>query len=389
MGTDSKDDGIVEAPTGGAGGAPPTNGAAAAKRLASVDALRGFDMFWIIGGRELLLAVVALFVTPVPAWLNGQLEHPPWGQPFAAWDLIMPLFLFISGVAMPFSMPKWQSSGGKRGFYLRLARRIVILWILGMAIQGSLLDWDMEKLRLYSNTLQAIAAGYLIATIFMLTLSVRAQVAATAALLLGYWGLLAFIPVPGHGAGSLDPWNNAAKYVDTLVLGHFSDTWMYAWVLPSLGFGATVMMGVFGGFVLCGKMSENRKTLNLIALGAGCLATAWLWSIWFPMIKYIWTSSMNLWAGGWCFLLLAAFYWVIDARGWRRWAFPLLVIGTNAIAVYVSAHLFDFHLISDIFIGKLVPRLGSVGGLLSAFAAVLVPWLILLYMYRKKTFIRL
>ncbi len=364
--------------------------APAVKRLASVDALRGFDMFWIIGGRELLLAIVALFVTPVPVWLEYQLDHPPWEDySFAAWDIIMPLFLFVSGVSLPFSMTKWNE-GGRRNFYLRLARRLTILWILGMAIQGNLLDWDLDKLRLYSNTLQAIAAGYLIATIFLLTLSMRGQIVATIALLIGYWAILMFVPVPEHGAGNVtDPWNNVAKYVDKAVLGRFTDKWMYAWVLASLGFGATVMMGVFGGHVLRSKATETKKFSTLVGIGAGCLAAGWIWSYWHPFIKYIWTSSMNLWAGGWCFLLLAVFYWVIDMRGYRKWAFPLIVIGTNAIAVYTATHLFDFGLVSDVFVGELKPRLGDFGAFLSALGTFLVPWLILLYMYKKKTFIRL
>lgn len=362
-----------------------------AARLASVDALRGFDMFWIIGGREALLAFVALFVTPVPAWLDYQLEHPPWDHfTFTAWDLIMPLFLFVSGVSLPFSMSKWRSPDGSlRGFYFRLARRLALLWILGMAIQGNLLDWNLEKLRLYSNTLQAIAAGYLIATVFMLALSIRGQAVATAALLVGFWLLMEFAPYPGKADAPYGPWNNFAKYIDTLVLGRFVDKWHYTWVLSSMGFGATVMMGVFAGYVLRSRRSEGERLARLVALAAGCLAAGWVWSYWFPFNKYIWSGSMNLWACGWCFALLAAFYFVIDMRGYRRWAFPLVVIGTNAIAVYAATHLFDFKIITNIFIGKLTPRWGDFGAFVTVAVTLLIPWLILLYLYRKRTFIRL
>jgi predicted acyltransferase len=370
---------------------PKTPERAAAKRLESVDALRGFDMFWIVGGRELLLATIALFVSPVPASVEYQLEHVPWESfSFSAWDLIMPLFLFVSGVALPFSLSKWSGSNeSRKGLYLRLARRILILWVLGIAVQGNLLDWNLDKLKLYSNTLQAIAAGYLIATIFLLTMSVRVQVAATAALLLGYWALLMWVPVPGAGPDPLDPWTNLTKYVDKAVLGRFADTWMYTWIVPSLGFGATVMFGAFAGHILRSGVPETKKFQRLLGVGVACLALGWIWSYWFPFIKYIWSSSMNLWAGGWCFLLLAIFYWVIDIRGYRKWAFPLVVIGTNAIAVYVATHLFDFSLISDVFVGELAPRLGAFGDFLRALGAFLVAWLILLYMYRKKTFIRI
>lgn len=360
-----------------------------AKRLASVDALRGFDMFWIMGGREFILSFAALIFSGAPPWLDHQLEHVPW-EGFVAWDLIMPLFIFVSGVALPFSMSKWKGSGdSKRSFYLRVARRLVILWILGMAVQGNLLAWDLDKLRLYTNTLQSIASGYLIGTIFLLTMSIRTQLIATAGLLLSYWAILEFAPVPDIGAGVLEPWKDFANYFDDLVLGHFADGGNYTWVISSLGFGATLMMGVFAGHALRSNESDQQKLNMLLAMGIGCLATGWIWSIWHPMIKHIWTSSMNLWAGGWCFLLLAAFYWIIDVRGYKKWAFPLIVIGTNAIAVYVATHLFNFRHISNIFVGSLVERLENFGVFLSAFGALLVPWLILLYMYKKKTFIRL
>jgi predicted acyltransferase len=359
------------------------------KRLASVDALRGFDMFWIIGGRELVLAVAALMVTPVPQWLDLQLRHVPW-EGFVSWDLIMPLFLFVSGVALPFSAKKWHASrDGRKGFYLRVARRLVILWILGMAIQGDLLAFDIDQLRLYSNTLQAIAAGYLVSVIFLRTLSITAQAIATAGLLVGYWAILMFVPIPGVGAGILEPWNNYALYFDRLVLGRFTDTTNYTWVLSSLGFASTLMMGVFAGHILGSKASQPRKFVMLLSMGFGCLAAGWLWSFSFPIIKHIWTSSMSLWAGGWSYLLLAAFYWVIDMRGWRKWAFPLIVIGTNAIFAYVAVHLIDLHHVFEYCIRKLTPWTGSLSALLSNGGALLALWLVLLAMYKKRIFLRL
>jgi predicted acyltransferase len=126
----------------------------------------------------------------------------------------------------------------------------------------------------------------------------------------------------------------------------------------------------------------------LLAAGVGCLAAGWIWGIWFPIIKHIWTSSMVLWAGGLSYLLLAAFYWVIDVQGIRKWAFPLVILGMNAIAVYVAAHLIDFKAIASVFVGNLVERWGVFGSFLLAFTTFMIPWLILLYMYKKKTFVR-
>lgn len=358
------------------------------ERLGSIDALRGFDMFWIIGGNTALLAFLGMFVNPVPEWLTRQFEHVEWIG-FSAWDLIMPLFLFVSGVSLPFSLAKWAGKGRKRtGLYFRLVRRILLLWVLGMMVQGNLLRFDMSQLHWYSNTLQSIASGYLVATILLLTMSIRWQIIATGGLLAGYWVLLAFVPIPGHGAGVLEPHVNLAMYVDEAVLGRFRDGTTYTWVLSSMGFAASVLLGALGGHVLRSDRSPSKKIFTLLAVGAGCLAAGWIWGIWFPIIKHIWTSSMVLWAGGWSFLLLAGFYWVIDVMKFRKWAFPFVVIGMNAIGVYVATHLIDFGHISEGLVGHLAKQSGQAGPFVIEFTALLMVWLILFYLYRKKTFLR-
>ncbi len=138
---------------------------APSQRLASIDALRGFDMFWIIGGGPLVLAFAKAFVNPPPQWFVRQFDHVPW-EGFVGWDLIMPLFLFVVGVSLPFSIGKRIAIGETRSqIYRKVASRVVILWILGMIAQGHLLNFDSHNLQFYSNTLQAIAAGYLISSI--------------------------------------------------------------------------------------------------------------------------------------------------------------------------------------------------------------------------------
>src|SRR5437667_7224648 len=153
--------------------APAIAPTAAPPRIGSIDALRGFDMFWIMGpelGHWLVLSFAALILggkENVPKWLAYQLNHPSWTG-FSAWDMIMPLFLFIVGVAMPFSIGRRIEGGAARSsIYFKALRRVVILWILGMISQGNLLDFRLDHLRLFSNTLQSIAAGYLIATIVL------------------------------------------------------------------------------------------------------------------------------------------------------------------------------------------------------------------------------
>jgi len=359
-------------------------------RLVSLDALRGFDMFWIIGGGAIFNSLDKIFHHPVTGFISQQLKHVEW-EGFRFEDLIMPLFLFIVGAAMPFSFNKRLARGdSKKSLYLHIIKRVVILWILGMMAQGRLLQYDFSKLRLYCNTLHSIAAGYLISSLIMLNLKVVWQIITTVVLMLLFWVLMAFVPVPGHGAGILQPDVNLAIYVEELVMGRFFSLGSgYTWVLSSITFAATVMLGVLGGHLLRSEKTKPAKFFWLFGLGIGSLLLGMLWSIWFPIIKHIWTSSMVLFAGGWSYLLLALFYLIIDVWGFKKWAFGFVVIGMNAIAVYMSIQLFNFRHIGNIFVGGLSERLGDWNSLVQATAAFAVIWLILYWMYRKKTFIKI
>lgn len=357
-------------------------------RVTSIDALRGFDMVWIVGGRDLLLAILAVFLSPIPESIMYQLNHPAWVG-FSAWDMIMPLFLFIVGTVMPFSFAKRLQQGHSKGrLYVKIVGRTVTLFVLGAVAQGNLLEFDLSRLHVYCNTLQAIACGYLVTAILLLHLPVLWQILVTAALLLSYWGLLALVPVPEHSAGLLQPELNLALYVDNLVLGRFEDGTTYTWILSGLGFAATVMLGALGGQLLRSGQAPWNKVLWLVLMGIGCLAAGWLWSRWLPIIKHIWSSSMVLWAGGWSFLLLAAFYAVIDVIGLRRWALPLVVVGSNAIAVYMATRVIDFRHVSDPLVAGLARHLGRWEDPVLTAAPLAVIWLILYYMYRHRTFVR-
>lgn len=369
-----------------------TKTAVAEGRLMSLDALRGFDMFWIIGGWGV---VAGLGKGLHNDWFNQhilpQIEHTPWAG-FTAWDLIMPLFLFMVGTAMPFSFAKRLARGeGKSRLYLHVLYRVVILWVLGMIAQGRLLEYELPKLQLYSNTLQAIAAGYLISSLIILNLRLRWQLAVTAGLLLLYWGLLMLVPVPGQGADHLGQQDNLAIYIDKLILGPFKDQTNppYTWILSSMAFGAMVMMGVFAGQLLRSNLGKLRKVLMLLASGAACLVVGWAWGLIFPIIKHLFTSSMVLYAGGWSLLLLGIFYFIVDVLHLRRWSFFFVVIGTNAIAVYMATHVFDFRHLGDIFVRGLSKWTGDWQDFVRAIAAFAVVWLILFYMYRNKTFLKI
>jgi predicted acyltransferase len=269
--------------------------------------------------------------------------------------------------------------------------RVVILWILGMAVQGRLLEYRLSQLRFYSNTLQAIAAGYLITSIVLLTLRTRWQILVMVVLLLAYWGLLALVPVPGHGAGQITADGNLAIYLDKLILGPYQDGTTYTWILSSMTFAATVLMGALAGQLLRSDLSKARKVLFLLGSGVACVYLGSWWGKLFPIIKHIWTSSMVLYAGGWSLGLLAVFYLVLDVMRLRFLAFPFVVIGMNAIFAYVAASLFRpvFRAVAEVFLGGLESRLGVWYDTTIAAGTFLVLWLILLCMYRRKTFIKI
>jgi predicted acyltransferase len=374
--------------------APPGSG-----RIIAIDALRGFDMFWIVGGRELVLAFVGIFKNPVPQWLEHQLEHVRWTgstvwDSFTAWDLIMPLFLFVVGAAMPFSFARRLEQGqSKAQLYAKIIRRTVILFVLGMAVQGHLLDFKFDTLHVFANTLQAIAVGYLIAGLVMLNLGIIGQILFTTAMLVGYCLLLMYVPLTGHGTGSLEEHANVALAVDKFILGDFIDDTNppYTWVLSGMTFAASVLLGVFSGHILRSRLTPWGRTAVLTVIGIACLGGGWAWAelLGFPIIKHIWTSSMVLWAAGWSYLLVALFYLVIDIAGLRRWAFPFIVIGMNAIVIYVAWHFIPFTGIAKDVFGGLAAHLGSVGPFVVALSAVLLWWLVLYDLYRRKIYLRL
>lgn len=346
-------------------------------------------MFCIIGGLDAIASLHHVFNNRVTGLIAGQVRHAEWVG-FNFEDLIMPLFLFIVGCAMPFSLTKRLALGQtKRQIYLHALKRSVILFVLGMVAQGRLLEYDLSRLHIYCNTLQTIAVGYLISTVLFLELRLITQVIAVIVFLLVFWALMVLVPVPGHGAGVLTPEGNLAIYIDRLILGRFEDGTTYAWILETPVFTATVMLGVFAGRLLRSGCTGYRKFAGLAVGGLVTLGLGQLWSYWFPNIKHLWTSSFVLFSGGLCLLLLALFYLIIDVWGYRRWAFGFKVIGMNAIAVYMATEVFDFRKVGNVFVGGLADRLGNWNGAVQYAAAFTIIWLILYYMYRKKTFIKI
>ncbi len=369
------------------------SGSPSRERIAAIDALRGFDMFFLTGGLALVVAFINLFYDKSPEWLNYHSNHVAW-EGFAAWDLVMPLFLFIVGSAMPFSFSKRIGIEPLWKTYAKIFKRVAVLFLLGMAVQGNLLSFNTDKMAFYCNTLQAIASGYLIAAVCLLHFKIRWQVAITAILLLVYWAVMKWVPFTAEGvgscqAGTLEPYNNLALLLDKYLMGDMQDGTNYAWILPQLAFGATVLLGMLGGQILKHVQGHTKKLTYLSGCGVFCLAAAYAWSFDCPIIKHLFTSSMVLWACGWCYLLLALFYLLTDVLRLRWLTFFFSVIGSNSIFVYMWVSLCpptgNF---SRVLFSGLSSRFGEGSSFVFYLCNYALIWFVLYYLYKKKTFIK-
>jgi len=370
------------------------------KRLESLDALRGFDLFFLVALGPLMHSLAR---TANVEWLNESMwvfSHVSW-EGFSPWDLIMPLFLFMSGISMPFSLSRYKSISDKRPLLRRLAKRILLLWIFGMMCQGNLLALDPNTIYLYSNTLQAIATGYLITALLFLFTSRRTQIITAVVLLLVYWTAMQFITVDGYGGGNYTPQGNLAEWIDNTVLGRFRDTaqvidgkvvvadwYHYTWILSSLNFSVTVLTGLFAGYIAKDKIEEKKKLKLYFGTGITMVIAGWLWNFQMPVIKTIWTSSMVLVSSGYCFLLMGLFYYWIDYKGHRSGITWLKVYGMNSIVAYMLANVVNFRCIGESLFYGLEQYMGSYYSFLITLWNIGAVYVIIWFMYERGIFLK-
>jgi predicted acyltransferase len=267
---------------------------------------------------------------------------------------------------------------------------VTLLWILGILTQmmKQYIDEDAILLELYSNTLQAIAVGYLVTSIALIHLRLKGQIILLALLIAGYSALLLSVPFAGHPAGTLERNANFARHIDVLVLGVFRRDHSFTWIVTSLGFSASVLMGAMGGHLLRSRLRPQRRLLCLTLVGAACATLGWLWSYSLPLNRHIWTSSMILWTGGWGFLLLALFNGMIDIGWRRRWAFPFVVVGSNALLAYFLQPF--FYLATRSFWTQLLSEdfPADRADLLACGTEVVLLWVVLWWLFRQRLFLR-
>lgn len=363
-----------------------------AERLTSIDALRGFDMFWIVGGDAAARALCKWWGTPGAARLGEQFEHVDW-EGFRFYDLIFPLFLFLVGVVLPFSLRKYMTGDHPKSHALqRTARRVVLLFLLGLIYNG-LLNFRFDTLRM-AGVLQRIAVCYGIAALIFLFTRVRTQAAVFLAILVGYWALLMFVPAPeSRTAGDLAKETNLAGYVDRHYLPGKIFKAYYGYgdnegLLSTIPAVATALLGVLAGHWLLSDRGRWAKAAGLAAMGLACLGVGTLWSRDFPVIKNLWTSTFVLVAGGWSLLLLSLFYTVIDVLKLRAWSFFFVVIGVNAITIYMAKDIIPFDEIAKYFLGGVARYSGSFRPAVVPIGVLAIEWLFLLHLYRNRIFLR-
>lgn len=371
------------------------------QRLESLDVLRGFDLFCLVALGKIVHKLSEATQAPVFDSILPCFNHVHW-EGFSSWDLVMPLFMFMSGITIPFALSRYKESSDKSLVYKRIAKRVILLWIFGMMCQGNLLALDPNRIYLYSNTLQAIAMGYLISALFFLHTKIRTQIIGAIILLLGYWMMMEFIVIGNYGSGNYSPDGNLAEWIDRVVLGRFrdgaslvngevvfSEGYRYTWILSSLTFGVTAMSGTFAGYILKYKEWMPQKKLTyLFIIGASMVVMGWIWGIWHPVIKKIWTSSMVLVSSGYCFLLMALFYYIIDYKGYRKYTGWLKVYGMNSIMAYMLTQCINFTSVSQSIFRGLEQYIGSYYPLLITLSNIAIIYTILWWMYKKKIFLR-
>jgi len=356
----------------------------ASGRLTSVDALRGFDMFWIIGGGTIFRALADVWPNGVTRLMRDELEHVTW-EGFHFEDLIYPLFLLLIGVVLPFSLARRQAKGESLlRLYLHFFTRSLLLIVLG-SIPGGVLNFDHWPY--LGGVLAHIGLCYFPAAILVRHTGWRSRAGIVGFILVGYWLASLLVPVPEHGAGIFTRDASLSSYMDHLFIT--GELWNEGPASIPSGI-SIILIGSLAGLWLRSDRPGAQKAGGLALVGGVGVVLGLLWSLSFPIIKrVVWSSSYVTFACGWSLLLLALFYWVIDVKGYRRWSFFFVVIGMNAITIYFLQSIVKFNDIAALFVGGIAKHAGVFSPLVLPLGVLALKWALLWLMHRKKLFLRL
>lgn len=366
---------------------------AVSNRLYSLDALRGFDMFWIMGGEGIFVGLATLTGWPVFKLWAEQLEHVPW-HGFHFYDMIFPLFLFIAGISFPFSYAKRVANNETRSsIYRHVITRGLVLVLLGILYNNGV-RFDFDKLR-YGSVLGRIGLAWMFAALIFMNTNLRWRIVWFWSLLIGYWVLLMLFPA--HDLGSTDIYSqegNLTSFIDRMImpgrlyLGNHDPEGIFS-TIPAIG---TALLGMFTGeFMLSRYLADKplKKTLYLFLAAVALMIIGRLWNLTFPINKNIWTSSFVCYVGGLSLLLFTIFHLIIDVWQYRKWAFFFVVIGLNPITIYLTERIVNFRSATKFLFGGLEEMMPEAWKpLIEGIGITAVAWIFLYILYKKKIFLK-
>lgn len=363
-------------------------GTPASTRLLSLDALRGFDMFFIVGMEEVFGALEKMLKT------DFHLDHVEWAG-FHLYDQIFAMFVVIIGISQVFSIQKSLKLEGPAATSWKVLKRGLILYLIGLLYYNGI-SAGYEKIRLV-GVLQRLAICSVGAGLALCWLRTRGIVTLCCSLLFGYWALLSFVPVPSTGQPGFEVRKNWSDYIDKEYLplrkweGDHDPEGLLSNV-PAIG---QCLLGVLIGLMMKNaNLTQERKTKILFGAGAALIVGALLWSYQFPIIKKIWTSSFVFLTTGIACLLFGAFYWLIDVKQRQKWCMPFVWIGTNAITIYILHKVLPFNTIASYALGGDVSAFfdrviqPGCGRFLVTLGGLGLVFLLCRFLYQRKIFIR-
>lgn len=360
----------------------------------SLDTLRGFDMFFIMGLSGLIVSLCALWPNAVTNEIAQQMGHVSWNG-LQHHDTIFPLFLFLAGVSFPFSLAKQRENGATQGkIYAKIFRRAAMLVLLGMVYNG-LLKLDFENLRV-ASVLARIGLAWMGAALLYVNFGVKARAWIAVAILVIYALLSKFVCAPDMpGADPLSMEGSLVGWVDRLLMpgrliydsGRFDPEGLLS-AVPAV---VTAMLGMFTGELIRNeKFTGERKTVMMIIGGVVLAVVAWLGNYFVPINKMLWSSTFVCAVGAYSLLMMALFYYLIDVKGWQKWTLVFRVVGMNSITIYLAQKIISFSSINKFFFGGLAGLFSEqVGEVILDAGFVLVCWLFLYFLYKQKIFLKI
>lgn len=361
-------------------------------RLLSLDALRGFDMLMISGAGGFLVSLKGKTGLQWVDTISEQMTHASWNG-FTFYDFIFPLFLFIAGVSLSYSINSSLSKGlGKSAIYKKALKRMGILIVLGIFYKNDPVTFfDPQHIRIVS-VLGRIGFACFITVILYLNFTRNQRVFWILGILLAYFAALFLIPVPGFGRGDLSFEGNLVGWFDRNFLPGrlIQKTYDENGILTQFPALCLTVFGTLAGDILRSSVTEGKKLLMLFIIGVVCIGAGLLWGVYFPINKHLWSSSFILLTAGLAFLSLDLFFGIIDVMRWKKWAFFLKVIGLNSLAIYLGFRFINFGFTSrTIFSGLYAPLPEIWHPVFEGLGALILVWLFLYFLYRKKWFLKI